>query len=52
MIWNGYVVLKVPVQNLNDEEMDELNRDALSFVVDYDLVEEATVEFGRTGGGS
>jgi hypothetical protein len=38
------VVVKVPVQNLTDEEAEDLQADTLGFLADYDLWDEGTVE--------
>lgn len=41
---NFYVVVKVPVRNLTDEEADDLQSDTLGFLNEFDLYDEATVE--------
>lgn len=39
-----YVVVKVPVQNLLDEEVEDLRSDTLGFLNEFDLYDEAKVE--------
>jgi hypothetical protein len=39
-----YVVVKVPVQNLTNEEVDDLQSDTLGFLTENDLYDEGTVE--------
>ncbi len=39
-----YVVVKVPVQNLTDAEVEDLQNDTLGFLNDADLWDEGTVE--------
>jgi hypothetical protein len=39
-----YVVVKVPVQNLTNEEVEDLQSDTLGFLTENDLYDEGTVE--------